>query len=184
MKCIVPHDPLWAGQYGIAAGEITGLLGPACVRIHHIGSTSIADIVAKPIIDILLETPDLEKLDEQAGKLVAAGFEARGEYGITGRRYFTKEAQSHRPAVHLHCFEMDTHEVGKHLAFRDYLRFHPDIAAQYGQIKLELSDADGVLVPDYQDRKHPFVDRVTKEALAWHAKQSTRFNPRSNGRPG
>lgn len=167
MKRILPHDPLWSTQYRQAADEIRRLLGRACVRIHHIGSTAIPEIVAKPVIDILLETPDLVLLDQHASTLVRSGFEARGEYGIAGRRYFTRAAQSHRPALHLHCFMADTYEVGKHLAFRDYLRLHPDIAGQYAAIKLELSDADGVLVADYQDRKHPFVDRVTREALEY-----------------
>ena len=87
------------------------------VALHHIGSTSIPGIFAKPIIDILLEVSDLEKLDKQSHALVALGYERLGEFGIVGRRYFRKNSASGIRTHHVHAFQTGNAEIERHLAF-------------------------------------------------------------------
>ena len=83
---VVEHDPAWAAAFAAEADNIAAALGTTAVRIHHIGSTAIPDIQAKPIIDLLLEVDSLDGLDRKAARLEALGYEALGEFGIAQRR--------------------------------------------------------------------------------------------------
>jgi len=167
MKKILSHDPSWTLQFEAEVKLLTSLLGVTCVEIHHMGSTAIANIPAKPIIDILMEVSALEKLDLISTPLVESGYEARGEYGITGRRYFKKRAICKAAPINLHCYKTGSFEIKRHLAFRDYLNLMPHIAQEYAQLKLSLSDDSGVLFPHYKNVKKPFVDSIALEALKY-----------------
>lgn len=98
MKRLVPYDPNWASIYGAEAQMIAGLMGDGVCALHHIGSTAIPWLQAKPIIDILLEVSSLQAVDNCAALLGNLGYEARGEYGISGRRYFNKKPTKLEPA--------------------------------------------------------------------------------------
>lgn len=171
MKRITTHNPKWREQYQAEADLLFGLIGKTCTQIHHIGSTAVPNIPAKPVVDILLEATSLKSLDEYTTSIVNINYEARGEYGISGRRYFVKKPLNELLAIHLHCYQEGSHQVTRHLAFRDYLRVNPDAAKQYTRIKLSMSDENGILVSDYQDRKKPFVDNLTLEAISYFSKR-------------
>ena len=90
----------------------------------------------------------------------ALGYEFRGEYGIPRRHYFVKGSpRTH----HVHMYEADDQEVARHLLFRDYLRAHPDVAAEYEALKRRL--VKEVPRQDYPDAKTEFVEGVIE--LAW-----------------
>jgi GrpB-like predicted nucleotidyltransferase (UPF0157 family) len=167
MKRLAPHDPLWALIYGAEAELIAGLMGDVVRAIHHIGSTAIPNLQAKPVIDILLEASSLQAVDNCANRLENRGYEARGEYGISGRRYFNKKPISETLGFHLHAYVAGSYQIKRHLAFRDYLVLKPEVAAQYAALKTEFSLEDGTLKPDYQQAKQPFVDAVALEALRY-----------------
>ena len=167
MKRLVPHDPLWARLYENEARLIADVMGgPACA-LHHIGSTAIPNLQSKPIIDILLDASSLEAVDDRAEQLARWGYEARGEYGNSGRRYFNKRPIGQTIGFHLHAYLAGSFQIRRHLAFRDYLVLKPEIAAQYAALKAELSFQDGSLKPEYQQAKQPFVDGVALEALRY-----------------
>lgn len=167
MKRLVPHDPLWAQTYENEARRIVELMGGAACMLHHIGSTAIPNLQAKPIIDILLEAVSLQAVDDCAVRLEKLGYEARGEYGIPSRRYFNKKPTDATVAFHLHAYLAGSFQIKRHLAFRDYLIMKPDVAAQYAALKADLSFVDGILKPEYQKAKQPFVDHVALEALRY-----------------
>jgi GrpB-like predicted nucleotidyltransferase (UPF0157 family) len=128
----VEHSPEWASDARITAARITDALGSALVEIHHVGSTSIAGIRAKPIIDLLPVVADLGSLDAEAPRLRAIGYEWRGEFGIAGRRYCTlDDAVTGQRLVQLHAFAAGHLEIDRMLLFRDYLRSHPHEARAY-----------------------------------------------------
>ncbi|MEO8344255.1 MAG: GrpB family protein [Betaproteobacteria bacterium] len=87
---VVPHDPTWAAQFDVEQSCLVALLPDCICNVHHIGSTSVPDLAATPIIDILLEGRSLEVLDANASKLGKFGYVAHGEYGLPRRRFFTK----------------------------------------------------------------------------------------------
>ena len=84
---VVTHDPSWRGDFEAEADQIAHALGDIVVLLHHIGSTAIPGIFAKPIIDILLEVNDIARLDNGTPTMEQLGYEAMGEFGISGRRY-------------------------------------------------------------------------------------------------
>ncbi len=162
---VVPHDPAWAGAFAAEAQAIGEALEGPLIALHHIGSTAIPGILAKPIIDMLAEVRDLADLDQATPALVALGYQAMGEFGIPGRRYYRKEDAAGTRTHHLHAFAQGSPHIVRHLAFRDYLRAHPARAADYDALKQRLA-AD----PDhYVQRKGPFVLATEAEALAWSA---------------
>lgn len=163
---VVPHDPAWAVAFQIEAQAIARAMPDIILAIHHIGSTSVPCLAAKPIIDILAEVSALNALDAASAPLEALGYEVMGAFGIEGRRYFRKTDPSGRRTHHLHAFERSSPHLVRHLAFRDYLRRHPEKAAAYGALKLALL-AGGESRESYQAAKAPFVAATEIEALAW-----------------
>jgi GrpB-like predicted nucleotidyltransferase (UPF0157 family) len=164
---VVAQDPAWPARFEAEAGRIAQALGVAAVRIHHIGSTAIPQTKAKPIIDILLEATSLEALDRHAPMLEAMGYEARGEFGIPGRRYFRLNDSDGTRTHQIHAFEAGTPNVVRHVAFRDYMRAHPSLAEEYGALKERLAIAHPHDMAAYMDGKDAFVKEHERHALLW-----------------
>ena len=101
---VVPHNPTWKIQFETEAARIRAALSDLGAVVHHIGSTAIPEIWAKPIIDILLEVEDVIALDAYASRLVEFGYEAKGEFGIPGRRYFRKDSADGVRTHQIHAF--------------------------------------------------------------------------------
>ncbi|POE03349.1 GrpB family protein [Pectobacterium odoriferum] len=130
---IVPYDELWPGLFEAESVLLQITLGKVISRIHHVGSTAVPGLAAKPVIDILLEIVSLNKLDELNAEMENAGYTARGENGIQNRRYFIKggDQRTH----HVHAFAVGDMQIVKHLAFRDYLIKNKKAAERYAEIK-------------------------------------------------
>jgi GrpB-like predicted nucleotidyltransferase (UPF0157 family) len=165
---LLPHNPHWRSDFEAEAGALRQRFGAALSAIHHIGSTAIPDIVAKPIIDILIETTSLAAIDERNAAMEAAGYQARGAFGIEGRRYFKKVgAPPAGPGFHVHVYEADSPHIVRHLHFRDYLLAKPQVAHAYSALKLSLCDAAGALPADYVSLKAGMVAQIERDALAF-----------------
>jgi GrpB-like predicted nucleotidyltransferase (UPF0157 family) len=162
MPGLVPHDPAWPDAYAAEAVALSAQLGPLLIALYHVGSTSVVGLPAKPIIDILGIVADQGQLG--ADSLAALGYEGLGEFGIAGRRYFRRTNAAGVRTHHLHLFGPGAPEIARHLAFRDYLRAHPDRAQAYAERKMKLAGA-----VDYQRAKAPIVAQLLAEALAWQA---------------
>ena len=167
---LVPYDPGWPDRYSEIASEIRRCLGSRVAEIHHIGSTSIPGLMAKPTIDVMLVVWSLKALDAAQAGLVALGYRARGEYGIAGRRYFPKDEAGER-VVNLHAFQAGDESVMRHLRFRDFLLAHPARRQAYENHKRELAPQFPESAGDYADAKTEFIRAVEAEALAWQRGQ-------------
>lgn len=166
---VVDYDPQWAMAYQVEAAAIRRALEGLDVSLHHIGSTSVPGLKAKLVIDILIEVSEVADLDVYDDGLQAIGYTPNGEFGIPGRRFYLKGLYD-RPR-HIHAFNFGTPDVLRHLAFRDYLIAHPDIAIEYGALKAGLADACDNDNDVYCDGKSGFVQEHEKKALAWQACQ-------------
>ncbi len=169
---LLPHDPKWKDHFGQERQKLETILQDAKAKLHHIGSTAIPGIHAKPIIDILGEVTCLTAVEAAQSELLSIGYESLGEYGIAGRRYFRKQSASGRRSHHLHIFESGSPHVMRHLAFRDYLRAHPAIAAEYSALKVGIIAAGDVTWDSYLDAKAPFIAQTEADAVIWYKTHS------------
>src|SRR5205823_9905598 len=140
-------------------------LGPVFVAIHHIGSTSVPELAAKPIIDILLEVESIEALDGSAGALEALGYEGLGEFGLARRRYFRRDAAPGVRTHQMHAYAASDPALERHLAFRDYLRAHPADARAYAELKQRLAHAHPDDIEAYMEAKDRFIKAAERRAL-------------------
>lgn len=151
------HQPHWADWYAQEAAALQELL-PDC-RISHIGSTAIPGIWAKPIVDILAETPAGRPLGDLHPPLAQAGWICmnRSAREIAFNKGYTEHGFAEK-VFHLHLRHAGDHDE---LYFRDYLIAHPEAAQAYQQLKLDLwpryeHDRDG-----YTAAKGDFVKQHT-----------------------
>lgn len=166
MKTIRPFDPRWAGEYASEAARLRMALAPLPAIIDHIGSTAVDGLVAKPIVDILIQITDLKNIDDRATRFEEMGYDARGEYGIVGRRYFSKAVNTGIvTGFHVHIFEAGHYQARRHLAFRDCMRLRPDLARAYSSLKQSIANREGQLPPDYAARKALYVDSIADIAV-------------------
>lgn len=166
-KIIRAHDPKWADAYEREASQLKQSFGDCLQGIDHIGGTAIAGIFTKPIIDILVQVPSLADVDPRTPELIARGYDARGEYGIPGRRYFSRKVSTKNVhGFHVHVYQSGSDNAFRHLAFRDFLKLRPEVAQEYSELKRSLADPLGQLPYNYADLKSEFVQHVERQAVA------------------
>jgi GrpB-like predicted nucleotidyltransferase (UPF0157 family) len=170
---VVPHQAEWQEKFENEKRSLNKLLPDA--TIHHIGSTSVPGLSAKPIIDIMIEVPSLESVDESREQFRKLDFVGKGENGIPNRRYFYKGEGNER-AVHLHIFPYGIDQVVRHLAFRDFLREFDREAKRYGDLKSMLAKKFPHDMEGYIQGKDQFVKDLEKKALSWNEKNKRAGN--------
>ena len=169
---VVAHDPGWREAFAAEANRVSAALGENVVAVHHIGSTAIANIYAKPILDLLVEVRDLAKVDDRRAAMESLGYEVMGEFGIPGRRYFRKNDREGTRTHHIHTFEAGSAQAERHLAFRDYLTAHPVEAQNYGELKRKLAEQHPQNPDGYMDGKDGFIKEIDRRAARWRASQT------------
>jgi len=162
---VVEYQPKWPQQFEAEKKSLSNALAPLELSIHHIGSTSVPGLAAKPIIDILIECDDVCMLDDFSREMEALDYLVKGEYGIAGRRYFQKGGvqRSH----HVHAFTRGDSSIVRHLAFRDYLIEYPQHLQAYADIKLQAVDHCGNNAQKYMDYKNNFIKEHEVKAVEW-----------------
>jgi GrpB-like predicted nucleotidyltransferase (UPF0157 family) len=156
------------------------VLGSNLEAVHHIGSTSVPGLVAKPIIDLMPLVTDLADLDGQHQHIEALGYMWHGELGISERRYCTLVNEAGHRIVQLHFFKTDSPHVGRHIAFRDYLRAHPEVASAYAIEKHRAQVLHPNNSHDYTDEKGSWIRETENKALIWFSgRQAVRRHPAS-----
>lgn len=165
-----PYEAQWATLFREEAQLLQRIFGDEIVEIHHIGSTAVPGLLAKPIIDILPVVRDITRVDDYNSEMLAHGYEPRGERGHAGRRYFSKggDERTH----HVHMYQAGHPAIDRHLAFRDYLRVHPDEAKHYGDVKAELAKRFPYDSGGYVKGKDSLAKALEQKALVWKCSQN------------
>ena len=155
---VVPYNPHWPKMFEAEAKLIKKALGDNCIAIHHIGSTAIPGLSAKPVFDILPVVKSLSEVDRSVEAMERIGYEALGEYGIPLRRFFQKggDWRTH----HVHVFEKGNPAISLHLQFRDWLISHPDDAKAYQDLKLKLASKFPRDSERYVKGKEAFIQSI------------------------
>ena len=136
---VTAWSPVWTERFAQEAAAIRRILGANCAAVHHIGSTAVPGLCAKPIIDILPVVYDLSMTDAAQAAFERIGYEYLGEFGIPGKRYLRKGGDERTHQIHIFAQE-SMQDIARHLAVRDYLRAHPSAAAEYGALKRRLAE--------------------------------------------
>ncbi len=164
---VVSYDLRWPDAFEKAAAEVREALGAHLLAIHHIGSTSVPGLQAKPVIDILAVVVDVNAVDARAPQMRVLGYQVMGEFGIEGRRYFRRDDSVGKRTHQIHAFVDGSPHVTRHLAFRDFMRARPDLASQYGDLKRQLAEAHPHDMDAYMDGKNGFITVMQARALEW-----------------
>ena len=165
-----PYRPEWP-QMAARYVEDLRTLEPIVVTVHHIGSTSVPGLAAKPIIDLMPVVTDLGDLDREHARIESLGYGWHGEFGIRGRRYCTLSNENGLRLAQLHFFQEESPQIERHLAFRDYLRAHPETAAAYEKEKRRARDLHPNDSHAYTNQKAMWIQNVEAKALQWRASQ-------------
>ncbi len=155
---LTEHKPYWSDWYSEEVTLLKNILPPT-TGYHHIGSTAIAGIRAKPIIDVLIVVKSAAQIKRTADILQKNGYIVMSENGdrISLNKGYTENGFAER-VFHLHIrLENDIDEV----YFRDYLNAHPETAKEYEELKLRLwkmyeHDRDA-----YTEAKSEFINKYT-----------------------
>lgn len=162
-------NPEWPKLFAEAATEFKTILGNNCFDIHHIGSTAIPNIYAKPIVDVLPIVKDIRLVDALNPQFEALGYVCMGEYGIPGRRFYWKSQEKRTHNIHL--FEQGASESTRHVAFRDFMRQHEDYARAYSVLKCCLAEVFSEDIEQYVNGKASFVQLIDYQAGVAREKQ-------------
>ena len=162
---LVASDPSWPALFEHESRELRQVLGAWLTGpIEHIGSTAVPGISAKPVIDIMAGVRDLETSRPAIEAAATLGY-CYAPYQPDQRHWFCKPSLSFR-THHLHLVPVGSPQWVRPIAFREYLRTHPDVAAEYGSLKRTLASQFRLDREAYTKAKSPFIDAVTEKALA------------------
>lgn len=151
---VVPYDPKWPKIFAQEAALIETALGKNCLGIHHIGSTSVPGLPAKPIIDMIPVVSGILAVDEATDNMRALGYIAKGEHGMLFRRYFQKNG------FNIHVYEKDTPDIERYLKFRDWMRLHKEDREAYATLKQQLALTHPNDILSYVCGKDEFVAKI------------------------
>lgn len=158
---LAPHDPQWADRAQALIADLGAAAPGAFVALHHIGSTAVPGLMAKPVIDLLAEVETLSAIEAARPSLEALGWRWRGENGVAGRGYLTRDdPQTGHRTAHLHIHAVGDPMIAWHLAFRDQLRAEPATAAAYGREKARCAARHPDDSAAYAACKKAWTDRV------------------------
>ena len=160
---VLPYDEQWKRDFLKIKGELSDALGQLTIGIEHVGSTSVPGLSAKPVIDIDVVIKDYTILEEVVAVLGKNGYRHEGDLGITGREAFKYEGKEHLKKHHLYVCQEDSPELKRHIAFRDYLRTHPDAVREYSRIKEEGARKYPNDIGRYIEYKSPFIEKTYAE---------------------
>jgi GrpB-like predicted nucleotidyltransferase (UPF0157 family) len=141
---VKPYSPTWEWSFLLIRKRLQRVLPTADALIHHIGSTAIEGLPAKPIIDIDVEIHSIRYFEDTKQKLYRLGYHHVGDQGIKGREVFKLTRWHLLPRHHLYVCVTGNSELKRHLAFKDYLNTHEDMKKAYGEIKIAAA------------KKHPY----------------------------
>jgi len=161
---IAEYSSAWLQMFAEEKTRLQRILSISAV-VEHIGSTSVPGLAAKPIIDIMVGLADFTQADTLVLRVHSLGYEyvSQFEVEMPFRRYFRKDNEGVR-THQIHMVALNGEFWHRHLAFRDYLKAHPNVAAEYATLKRKLAEQDWQDVNDYANAKTEFIQSIEAQA--------------------
>ena len=169
---VVEYCEDWPTLYVREAERLRSVFGASLAAMHHVGSTSVPGLVAKPVIDMLVEVVSGAHIPGYYGQMAELGYDCRGECldavvpGTPGRYYFSQNRNGVRYA-HVHVCKVGHEQIPEILSFRDYLREHPCEAGRYGELKSRLAGQFAYNNVEYMRGKDGLIKELAGLALKW-----------------
>ncbi len=171
---IASYDPAWPDQADHEAGRWKTALGAALVEVHHIGSTSVPNLAAKPVLDLIPVIAEGVELDSLQPAVHAMGYEWLGPHGLPRRRYCRRSsATTGKRLVQAHIWSEGDSEIRRHLAFRDLLRADPLMMGAYETLKRHCASHFGDDPAGYCDCKAAWIANAEAKALRYLEEDGT-----------
>jgi len=159
---LTPYNANWSQMFDREKDLLVDAFGEKLLSIHHIGSTAVKGLGGKPIIDIMATVNLIENGLDLIVDLEQLQYHYESNDSTEKRLFFRKGMpRTH----HLHIVEKDSFVFKKHLVFRDYLRTHPNIAAEYFTIKQKMANLHTDNRTKYVEGKRPFIDKIVVLAM-------------------
>ncbi len=159
---LLPHNEDWIKEFQLLKPVLIKILGDNVLDIQHVGSTSIKDINAKPILDVAVKVFSFAKLNIEG--MQQQGYDYCGESGVLGRALFILRRDGHISLQHVHCYEEGNTDFENQVCFRDYLNKNPNIAKQYDDLKRDLAMKYPKDRLKYTEGKEQFIQSILKLA--------------------
>lgn len=156
---VVPYDPNWKSEFERLSTFLSSVCGSSIVSIHHVGSTSVPGLWAKPILDVDIEITSMTDFETVKEKLMRVGYRHEGDLGILGREAFKYDTSAFM-CHHLYVCVSDSLELKRHLAFRDHLKSHPDDRQAYGDVKAKAALAHPKDIDAYMNAKNGIIQTI------------------------
>ncbi len=157
------YDPAVVDRYEAERINLEAVFADAVRSVHHVGSTAIPGIRAKPEIDILVILASTDDIDRYASSMESLGYRVRGDIDGDGRFYYSKDTDGVRTHK-VHVCPVGLASAWELVAFRDFLLDHRDVAVQYSELKVHLERENATGMREYLDGKDPFIGNVLKMA--------------------
>jgi GrpB-like predicted nucleotidyltransferase (UPF0157 family) len=159
------YDPSWPAAYAAERERLSSLLPGVFIDLEHIGSTAVPGLPAKPIIDILAAVESMAMAESAAELICLSGYTTSAQFNetLSDRKWFMRWENGRR-THHLHVVVHDGKAWHERLRFRNALRSHPELAAQYAALKTQLAERHAADREAYTDAKAEFVRAVSKDA--------------------
>ena len=161
---IEKYNPAWKLDFEHESKVLCVAIPESDLRIEHIGSTSIIELSAKPIIDIMIGLKDFTTANTHIPEIEMLGYEYVSKYEsiMPYRRFFTKENEGKR-THHIHMVEFDSEFWHRHLRFRDHLRNNKVKMSKYKELKINLEKRDWKDRNEYADAKTEFIRNIDEK---------------------
>ncbi len=160
---LVKHNSKWERSFEREAKKIKKVFSEDALDVQHVGSTAIPGILAKPVIDIALIVPSLQKASRYEKKLQEIGYEIKNNDTRKERLFFTKGPERKR-THYLHIGEVGSGYGEDMILFRDYLCKHKDTAKKYSELKEQLAEQHQNTREIYTAQKEKFIEKIVKKA--------------------
>lgn len=160
---LAEFDSNWTLEYEKEKELLSKVLGEKAIEIHHVGSTSIKGLKAKPVIDILVVIEDLNKIEEIEDLLKEYDYSNRGHQGVEDRYFFAKGPEDSR-THYIHFVEKNNNTYYNLVYFKRYLLDHPESIDEYCELKQDLALKYPEERSKYTAGKNEFITNIIKKA--------------------
>lgn len=160
---IAAPDPLWPESFACERERLRPYLGCIADELQHYGSTAVAGLSAKPIIDMMAPVGSLDEADVLCDSLAAAGYQ-KVDAGFIKRRFCRRGAGDGDLTYHLHLVVSPDWPIKNELLLRDWLIQHPEVARAYEALKVKLAARHGDDMPQYTRGKNSFLRSIVNDA--------------------